>query len=394
MASPAEWEFTAEAAGWINEILSKNPDLPFSAAKCEQRSGESLTRRGLTLLDKNGRVVLTGEVKLPYRRDGGSPLNADMVKHARTKASEARSKFFFTWNVNECVLWETKPHAAFMEQNYRSWPVTEVHHESHMELPMTAHAIQKWLAEFLDAFAQILLGTAFIGRKMPDERFVEMVESALRMPVLLTMRELDSRYQAMPYVKTHLDQWMRDEQGWTLYDDPEGLRDNIEWAAKFTCYSLLTKLVFCEALRKRYGRQMEKLSIPEYMDTGEELRRHLGGYFARTRIMTGDYETVFGFESQRESYGESIPYYPDDAVPHWRELVNQIHRFDFSKLDYEVISSGSSRRSEMRMIIPRARMVSARWWQIRATLVCGPVFRRSRAWRIDRMCVRLPRGGR
>jgi len=340
MPSPTEWEFTAEAAGWINEILSKTPDLPFSAAKCEQRSTGSFTRRDLTLLDKDGRVVLTGEVKLPYRPDGGTPYNVELVKTARAKAARAGSKFFFTWNVNECVLWETTPaKTPLRDRNYRSWLVTSVHVESHLELPMTVQSIQKWLAEFLTDFSKILLGAASIGRKLPDEKFVEMVESALRMPVLLTMRELASRYEKMPYVKTHLDKWMRDEQGWTLYDDPDGLRDNMERSAKFTCYSLLTKLVFCEALRKHYATQMEKLSIPPYMDTGEELRRHLAGYFARTRTMTGDYETVFGFGSQYESYGESIPFYPDDAVAHWRELINQIHQFDFSKLDYEVIGS-------------------------------------------------------
>ena len=340
MQSPTEWEFTAEAAGWINEILARKPDLPFSAAKCEQRSAGSLTRRDLTLLDKDGKVVLTGEVKLPYRADGGSPYNVDVVRNARAKAARAGARFFFTWNVNECALWETMTRLTTLkDRNYRAWQVTDVQEESHLDLPMTVQAVKKWLEEFLNDFAQILLGTAFIGRKPPDEKFVEMVESALRMPVLLTMRELASRYQTMPFVRTHLDTWMRDEQGWTLYDDPEGLRDNMERAAKFTCYSLLTKLVFCEALRKHYARQMEKLSIPDHMDTGEELYRHLGGYFARTRITTGDYETVFGFESQHRSYGESLPFYSDAAVPHWRELVNQIHQFDFSKLDYEVIGS-------------------------------------------------------
>jgi hypothetical protein len=68
-----EWEFTADVAGWINEILQKDPSLPFDRAKCEQTKEGSSKRRDLTLLDKNGRPVLTGEIKLPYRKDGGSP---------------------------------------------------------------------------------------------------------------------------------------------------------------------------------------------------------------------------------------------------------------------------------------------------------------------------------
>jgi hypothetical protein len=66
-----EWEFTADVESWINVILSKNTSLPFSRAKCEQSVKGSLKRSDLTLLDRDQRVVLTGEVKLPYRKDVG-----------------------------------------------------------------------------------------------------------------------------------------------------------------------------------------------------------------------------------------------------------------------------------------------------------------------------------
>ena len=64
-----EWEFTAEVASWTNEILTSNPTLPYSRAKCEQVGEGSRKRRDLTLLDKDQRIILTGEVKLPYRQD-------------------------------------------------------------------------------------------------------------------------------------------------------------------------------------------------------------------------------------------------------------------------------------------------------------------------------------
>ena len=91
-----EWEFTAEAASWINELLSKNPSLPFSRAKCEQSGKGSQKRRDITILDKNQTVVLTGEAKLPYQRDGGSPYIDSVVKDARRKAVVAKSPFCFT----------------------------------------------------------------------------------------------------------------------------------------------------------------------------------------------------------------------------------------------------------------------------------------------------------
>jgi hypothetical protein len=87
MNSPmTEWEFTADAASWINEHLARNPRLPFSRAKCEQRGSGSTKRRDLTLLDKNQVIVLTGEVKLPFQKDGGSPYIESVVQDARQKA--------------------------------------------------------------------------------------------------------------------------------------------------------------------------------------------------------------------------------------------------------------------------------------------------------------------
>jgi hypothetical protein len=332
-----EWEFTAEIASWIKEILAKNRSLPFSSARCEQVGEGSFKRRDLTLLDRDQRIVLTGEVKLPYRKDGGSPYNAAVATDARAKAQRAGTRFFFTWNVNEFVLWETTPSkTSWQEQNYKSWEVTTIHRESHLELPMTAQAIKTWLALFLNEFAQIIRGTASIGFKAPDEKFIEALESSLRMPIVLNLEKLDELYKKLRF-RSELDKWMREEQGWIILTDPEGIRDNLERASKFACYALINKLVFHEALLKRYAASMSKLSVPEHIDTGEALRLHLEGYFSEAKSVTDDYETVFG--EDHASIGNRIPFYSDSAVPHWRELINKIHEFDFSKLDYEIIGS-------------------------------------------------------
>ena len=102
-----EWQFTSDVAKWITLILHKNKDLPFSDASCENWSPGTQKRRDLTVRDRNGRVVLTGEVKMPGKKDGATPYNASVVADAREKACRAKAPFFFTWNVNECVLWET-----------------------------------------------------------------------------------------------------------------------------------------------------------------------------------------------------------------------------------------------------------------------------------------------
>ncbi len=86
---------------------------------------------------------------------------------------------------------------------------------------------------------------------------------------------------------------------------------------------------------KRYGAQLKKLHVPPHLDTGEGLRLHLQTFFDKAKKVTGDYETVFG--DDHAGLGARIPFYADVAVDYWRVLIEQIHDFDFSKLDYEVI---------------------------------------------------------
>jgi type I restriction-modification system DNA methylase subunit len=121
------------------------------------------------------------------------------------------------------------------------------------------------------------------------------------------------------------------------FTEPEGIRDNLERAAKFSCYALVNKLVFYEAMMKRYGAQLHKLTAPEHIEGGDDLRLHLEKFFADAKEITGDYETVFG--EDHTNVGSRIPFYSNFVSPYWRSLIGQIHEFDFSQLDYEVIGN-------------------------------------------------------
>ena len=122
-----------------------------------------------------------------------------------------------------------------------------------------------------------------------------------------------------------------------MSNDPEAVRDNLERAAKYACYALVNKIVFHEALLKRYAGMMEKLSVDNNIKKGDDLYPRLEKYFLQAKEVTKDYETVFGEE--HTGIGNRIPFYSDHAVPYWRDLINQIHDFDFSQLDYEVIGN-------------------------------------------------------
>ena len=332
-----EWEFTGDVNSWINEILDHTPRPPFHRSKVEQTGTGSRKRRDLTLLDKSKRALITGEIKLPYQADGNSPHITKVVKDARKKARRAKARFFFTWNVNECVLWETEPaDPSKLGLEYKSWHVTNVHNAAQLEHRATEEEIKRWLVKFLHAVAQLLEGTVTIGRKPPDQKFIEVLESSLRMPIQFTYNELDQLCHKKRE-RVRIEKWMREDQGWTIYDDSALIRENLERASRFACYALVNKLVFHEALLKRYGRRLKKLRVPDHVDTGEQLWTHLEAYFKDAIKVTGDYETVFG--EDHRSVGNRIPFHSDEAVPLWRALIDEIHEFDFTKLDHEVIGT-------------------------------------------------------
>jgi hypothetical protein len=104
---PNEWNITAEAATWITEICTARPDLPFEKATVEVTVKGKATRHDLTLFDRDGKKVLTGEVKRPENPDGRNPMSDALLTDAFMKASTSGIPYFFTWNVNRCVLFDS-----------------------------------------------------------------------------------------------------------------------------------------------------------------------------------------------------------------------------------------------------------------------------------------------
>ena len=304
-----EWGFTGEVKSWIDQIVQRNTNLPFSGARVEDRGHGSQKRRDLTLVDRNGVALLTGEVKLPDAPDGASPYRAEVVKDARQKAERAGVKFFFTWNVNECVLWETATAGSGLKDRaYERWTVAQLTRREQLESSTVQAAIHEWLVTFLHDAARILKAGVVTGSRTPDIKFVEALESALTLPIRHTHEALTKLYTTKPTFKRDLDQWML-ALGWTIVTDAEGVRELLERAAKFGCYLLVNKLVFHEALLKKYGKTLEPLLAPPEITTGDELQMRLQSFFAEARDVTGDYETIFG--DNPADMGRRIPFYAD-----------------------------------------------------------------------------------
>ncbi len=333
-----EWEFTSLVTTWVTQLIAADAGSPFQEARTEQRANDwSTERRDFTLLDKNGLPVLTGEFKLPDKADGATPFNTGVVDGARRKAVAAGVQFFITWNVNECVLWETAPsNPAAVRQDYKNWQVVTIRNSKQLQQDEVQRQIKGWLSVFLRDVAAALRGASIIEQKAPDEKFIDAFEAAMRQPVALTSEALKQQY-ARTAPRRELDTWLREDLGFTIVTDAEGINANLESAAKHACYTLATRLIFHEALLRRYGAEMPQLTAPVHINTPDNLRLHFQQFFEDAKRVTGDYETVFG--TSPLAVGNRVPFYTGGILPYWRAFVEEIHAFDFSRLDYEVIGS-------------------------------------------------------
>lgn len=164
-----------------------------------------------------------------------------------------------------------------------------------------------------------------------DNKFIRVWEAGLLPLVGETLHAISEHYKKDRRFKNELDKWMRDEQGLILSNDEAILRENLDRAAKLSCYVLANKIVFYKALRRRF-KKMRALKVSASVSTGVELQQNLDDYFDQAMRASSDYETVF-----KGGFGDTLPFMSDAAVDDWRSLSEQTDAFDFTQINYEVI---------------------------------------------------------
>jgi methylase of polypeptide subunit release factors len=340
-----EWTVVGDAKSWMDALIDAHrSNSPFSKVKLETRTTGSLKRRDLTVLDRDGKICLTGEVKVPWANDGASPFVESTVVDARKKAVAAGSPWFFTWNLNELVLWRTESFGDLgAERGFQSWTVSSIRRQLDLQNPRFERELRDGIERFFLGFMKLFKGEDQLPRRAPDEYFIHAFDSFLAWPILVATQALIER-DNMPLVRSLVDRWMRDEQGWTLVGDRAEMLGR---AARFASYAVASKLVFYDALRKRFT-DLPNLTISDSVSDGDGLIEQISSFFDNAQHTTGDYETVFG--SVTADIGMRLPFYDPAVVNPWREFVLQLERFDLSKLDYDVIG-----RIFERLIDPKER---------------------------------------
>lgn len=319
----------------MSDLLKKYPELPFSKVEQEFEvlvDGKIRRFNDLTLFDKQGKPVCIFELKLPDRSDGRSPRYLPVVTKTHGTADAMGADYFVTWNVNSAVLWKTCiPGRAPYERSLIQYPsITAIRASEALDLPDVEASLRQWVEDFLQAFACIVSGVVLVPPQPLDEGFIQAIQSYLD-PLLvgLVAAELQKRYKTDRMFAKGLREWAVRDQGWTWDDSALALPESLSRTARLACSMLVNKVVFYEAMRKVY-QGLPALSVPTTITTGEQLRIRFGEIFAKA--MKIDYETVF-----TEELVDTVPFVADEAVELWREMVEDVERYDFTRFDYEVI---------------------------------------------------------
>lgn len=340
-----ELTFVDQVTTWIDEILHRRLDLPFARAKIEESTKGNRKRRDLTLYDRDGKLALTGEIKLPDKPDGITPYNEAVVVDAHHKADEVGADYFFTWNVNKLVLWKTfESGKPLIQRDQRMFEVLgrPVHDNKQLSSPVIQDHIRRFLEEFLDFYRDLYSGVTYLRVKPLDERFIDMLDAALDTIVFHVVDALYQRYQSDLSFRAQLIEWMVQEMG--RIHSEEMLDVDLEQVARTSSYRLINKLMFYNALRRQY-QQLPALSFGPLDDTGDAMQQTLRQFFERAMLASGDYETVY-----LHNFADELPFLSPVALAGWRTLVEQIDAYDFTRLDYDVVG-----RIFERLISPEER---------------------------------------
>ena len=304
-------------------------------AEAERSLKRGAKRPDLLLFDRvdHEKVLVSGELKAPWTAEGKTPFDADLVLAAYSKAGQVGARYFITWNIRRAVVWKTDNDGVPLNERAvydREIFTGSLRSSADLTSSSFKLAFEKGIRELLSDLAEIVAGRLGVSYLPLDRLFVARLESMLDH---INDRLVPALLDAMRSTSTlnlRIQQWMR-TQSWPVSDQTR--EENAERAVRFSSYVLLNRMCFYNALRRKYP-SMPQLRISTANKTGPQLRQRLSQFFDTARRVTNDYETVF-----TESDADQIPFLSDECVGDWRNVVASLDKYDFAKIDFEVIGA-------------------------------------------------------
>jgi len=332
-----EVTFCSRVAGWSNALFADHPEWPFRRAEIEQSKAIKRKRSDVRIHGDAAKLILAGEVKMPGTNEGRSPYRADLVEDSARKADNAAAEFFFTWNVNELVLFDRKKwQLPVMERRVKEYPLgLALDKPQDVDRPEVETRIKQFLADFFGELAAILAGQQPEWGMRLDEWFIRAFESHIAWPVKLTADFLWARAGTYKPFDHQLQHWLGREQGWLFArNDPKQWRDILERAARTLCYVFANRLIFYESVRAKFA-ELEALNIPRAVSSADRLYEHFQKTFQEAVEATSDYETLF-YPFEKDWAGPLIFGHADSAEA-WRAVLKNLEPFNFKLIPTDIL---------------------------------------------------------
>lgn len=334
-----EVDFCGQVASAVNVLVSQNPTIyPFREARVEGfgTGAGRRKRKDLRFFDYYDKLVLCGEVKLPGTPEGRSAFADKLIQDAFAKAENAGVQFFFTWNVNEFVLFDRSLwDRPLIERRIRIWRLArnlrspeDVAREENLNFVKTY-----FLPDLLHDLADILSGRRRDWLP-PDDIFIRSLESHLDWPVQLASAYiLEQANKSKPF-DLRIQRWMT-EQDWTFVRTPhEEWVKAVDNMAKTLAYVWANRLIFYKALRARFP-DLPRLELRASVKKPDEAMVALNGFFEKAVERSGDYEPLL-MPGARD-WATELVFQPGSALDAWRGLLRGIESVDFREVPSDVV---------------------------------------------------------
>src|SRR6266849_9630735 len=105
-----EVNFCSEVSKWADSWFQTHRTLPFGSSEIEEFAKGTAKRSDLRIYERKdsgrGKLLVSGEVKLPGTPLGRSAFDPALMQDAFDKATRENCRYFFTWNVEEWALFD------------------------------------------------------------------------------------------------------------------------------------------------------------------------------------------------------------------------------------------------------------------------------------------------
>jgi methylase of polypeptide subunit release factors len=334
-----EVDFCSQIASAVKGLIANNPTrFPFHDVRVEGYGTGTgrRKRKDLRFFDSNGAVNLCGEVKLPGTPEGRSAFSDELMQDAFNKADNAGVRYFFTWNVNEFVLFDRQLwDNPLIDRRIRLWRLARnlsdpaaVAREENLDFIKS-----RFLPNLLHDLADILAGRQRDWLP-PDDIFIRSLESHLDWPVKLIARHVLQNVDRNRTFALRVGQWMSDQE-WTVLRTPHE-----EWArlvdnmAKTLAYVWANRLIFYKALRARFP-ELPRLELRPAVKTSNAAVAAFNQLFRRAVERSGDYEPLLMPEAA--DWATELVFQPADSLDAWRGLLRGIESVDFRAVPSDVV---------------------------------------------------------